>query len=226
MGNSVEPRRGLSGLRAVTTFGMGLLLLGFLGAVLTGPSARASSAVPGQFALADDCTPPTNPYGSSTTIADCEPSTTVGEAEVTLAIKYDSGQVEWSACVSPSASGSAVQLYINGSLEDSSPVASNGCTASKTFALCLKAGDYNATAVDQPYGQASRVLEVKDSGCADPTALAATAGLNGSASGTSGHTGGLAFTGAHITLLIVAAGALIGLGIIIVKMARQRQKAV
>ena len=225
MGNSVKPRRRRGGLRAGATFGLALLLVGFVGALLAGPSAHASSAVANQFALADKCTPPTNPYGSSTTIADCNSSTTVAEADVTLAIKYDSGQVEWSACVSRSASGSTVSLYINGSLEDSSQVGSKGCTPSKTFALCLKAGDYNATAVDQPYGSASQVLRVRDSGCANPTVLSATAGLNGSGSGTTGHRGGLAFTGANIALLIIAAAALMTLGTVIVKMARQRQNA-
>lgn len=225
MGKSVEPRRRRGDLRAVVTFGLVLLVIGFVGALLAGPSARASSAATNQFALADKCTPPTNPYGSSTTIADCEASTTVREAGVTLAIKYDSGQVEWSSCVSRSAGGSTVYLYINGSLEDTSVVASDGCTPSKTFALCLKAGDYNATAVDQPYGSATQSLDVRDSGCASPTVLSATAGLNGSGSGTTGQRGGLAFTGANIALLIIAAAALLTLGIVIVKMARRRQNA-
>lgn len=225
MGNSVEPRRHRAGLRALGTLGLSLILVGFVGALLTGTSAHASSTVASQFASADKCTPPTNPYGSSTTIADCETSTTVREVDVTLAIRYDSGQIEWSACVGRSASGSAVQLYINGSLEDSSQVASNGCTPTKTFALCLNAGDYNATAVDQPYGSATKTLEVKHSGCANPTVLSATSGLTGSGTAASRHSGGLAFTGANITLLVIAAAALLILGIVIVKMARQRHTA-
>ena len=225
MGNSVEPLKRRGGLRAVATLGLALLLVGFVAALLAGPSAHASSAVANQFVLAEKCTPPTNPYGSSTTIADCGTSTTVGEARVTLSIKYHSGEIDWRACVGRSASGSTVQLYINGSPEDSSQVAADGCTPSKTFALCLKAGDYNATAVDQPYGQASEVLRVKNSGCASPTVLSATSGLNGSANGTGGQAGGLAFTGADIALLVIAAAALMIVGTVIVKVARQRRSA-
>ncbi|HEX4863158.1 MAG TPA: hypothetical protein VFV02_03745, partial [Acidimicrobiales bacterium] len=224
MGNSVEPLKRRGRLRGVATVGLALLLVGFVAQLLAGPSAHASPGAADQFALADKkCTPPTNPYGSSTTIADCGTTTTVGEANVTLSISYNSGRIRWRACVSQSATGSTVQLYINGSPEDSSQVVGNGCTPNNNFALCLRAGRYNATAVDEPYGQASQVLEVRDSGCANPTVLSATSGLNGTGNGTARRAGGLAFTGADIALLVIAAAALMILGTVIVKMARQRR---
>ena len=225
MGNSVEPLRRSGGLRAVAKVALALVVGGFVAALLAGPSAHATSRPADQLPLRSDCTPPTNPYGSSTTIADCGTSTTEAPATVSLTVRYDSGVVEWRSCVSSSASGSTVQLYINGSLEDSSQIESNGCTPQKDLALCLQPGDYNATAVDQPYGQASEVFRVRDSGCASPVALAATAQVEGSQGSASGHTGGLAFTGADIALLAIAAGALMIVGMFIVRMTRQRKSA-
>jgi hypothetical protein len=201
-----------------------LVLVGFVLSLLVGPSAHASTGLTNRFA-ADRCTPPTNPYGSSTTIAECGTTTTVAQATITLTISYKSGVVDWRACVSERAEGSTVQLYINGSLEDSSQITSDRCTPKKDLALCLRPGSYNATAVDQPYGQGSAVLRVDESGCSNPAVLAATAAVNGSGGTATGHSGGLAFTGADIALMVIAAAALITIGIVIVKMTRQRQSA-
>ena len=224
MRNSVKPLPRPEPFRVFLRLGLSLLVVGFVAALLAGPSAHATSRIVNHSLLGDECTPQTNPYGSSTTIADCVTSTTGPAATVTLTISYRSGEVSWSACIGSSASGSTVQLYINGSLEDSSQVASNGCTPGKEFALCLQTGSYNAVAVDQPYGQASAVLRVEDSGCASPAVLSATAGVGGSG-GTARHSGGLAFTGADIALLVIAAVALMTVGTAIVKMTKHRRAA-
>ena len=132
-----------------------------------------------------------------------------------------------------SAAGSTVQLYLNGQQLGSSQVASSGCTPTNNLAICLASGTYTATAVDQPYGEASQSFTVQDSGCPNPTSLTASAGQSGSGSnsgssatpGGAARQGALAFTGVDIALLVTGAAGLMIIGYGIVRMTRRRPAA-
>lgn len=220
LADSVEPVRRVTSVRRVAALGLAVLAAGFLAAVFTTSPAHASPRVGAQT-----CTPPTNAYGSSTTIADCGSTTTSSvPANVTLTISYGSGHVMWKACAGAAAQGSTAQLYIDGNQESSAQVNGSGCTPENNLALCLAPATYNATAVDQPYGEASQSFTVSDSGCSNPTVLAGSGAATGSGSG-GGHST-LAFTGSDIALMVVGALMLITVGLYTVRMARQRGRAV
>jgi hypothetical protein len=226
--NWADPVKRATSARRAATLLVGLLTLGFVGIVLAGPSARANPGSLNQTAPTH-CTPPTNPYNTSTTVATCGTTTTVSPATVTLTVTYQSGHVKWQACVNRSAAGSSVQLYIgqqgSGSAQpvDSSTINGSGCTPQGNVALCLAQGSYTATAVDQPYGQASRSFEVQNSGCRNPTTLAGSAGQVGSGSASGNHSGSLAFTGADIALMAIGAAVLLAFGYTLVKLSNRRR---
>jgi len=229
MANSVGPLGRATVSRRVGTLGLLMLVAGFVAAILAGPSAHASTSTPRQAAPNRHCTPPTNPYNTSTTLAECGTTTTVPQSTVTLSVSYQSTVLTWHACVSSTASvqGSQVQLYVDGTLVDSASVGANGCTPSKSLSLCLKAGRHTATAVDQPYGQASVSFEARNSQCTSPNARTASAGQtgggrNGDAASGAGHAGFLAFTGADIVLMAAGAAALIAVGYAVVRRSRPR----
>ena len=210
-----------------------LLIVGFVIAVIGGSPARANPATLGQ-ATPSQCTPPTNPYHPSTTVASCETTTSTPEATVTLSISYQSGHVKWRSCVGAVAAGDTVQLFINGDQVDSSQVSGSGCTPDNNLSLCLAPGTYNATAVDQKYGQATRSFTVSESGCNNPTTLSASAGNSGGGSSESGSNaaaangqhGFLAFTGANIALLVLGAGIVIAVGYALLRTSRRGRRTI
>ena len=232
MSNTGEP-----GMRArvrgrLGTLGLVALAAAFVAAIFAGSVAHAAPNL-SQQAAGSGCTPPTNPYGSATTIADCNTTTTAAQATLTLSVSYQSGHLTWKVCVEASAVGSSVQIYLNGQQVDSSQVAASGCTPTNNLAICLASGTYTATAVDQPYGETSQSFTVQESGCSNPTSLTASAGQSGSGAGNSGsgaasggaHQGALAFTGADIALLVIGAAALMTIGYGIVRTTRRRRPA-
>lgn len=233
MANSVDPGRATVYRRAGTLL-LAMLAFGFVGAILAGTSARANPGTLSQTAPTH-CTPPTNPYNTSTTVATCGTTTTVGQATITLSASYRSGHLKWRECAGQPASGSAVELWLGrqggGSAQpvDSSQIGSSGCTPDSNLAICLASDSYTATGVVQGYGQASQSFTVQKSGCQNPTTLTASAGQTGSGAGHDGsvsagtHRGFLAFTGANVAVMAIGALALLALGYALVKLSRQRR---
>jgi hypothetical protein len=218
--------------RRIGLFVVAAMLGGFVIAVLAGSPARANPGV-GSPASPTSC--PNQAYNTSTTIANCRPTTTTttGSASFTLTASYHTGHLSWQACAGAAAQGSTVQLYVDGSPISASnggstTIGSNGCTAATDATVCLARGSHTVTATDEPYGSASQTVDVRSNGCQSPTvAAASSAQAGGSTTGPGSHTSGfLAFTGADIALMILGAALLLGLGFAIVRMSRQRRRAV
>jgi hypothetical protein len=210
---------------------IGLLLvaavaLGFVAAVLSGSPARANPGV-GTPASPTSC--PNQGYNTSSTLANCRPTTTTGSQTLTLTVSYRNGQLKWQACAGAGAQGSTVQLYVDGNAVDSRTIEGNGCTSGGNTRICLSPGQHEATATDAQFGLvAHQQFNVQDSGCKNPTVASASSGQAGAGaagSSPSGSRGFLAFTGADIALLVVGAGVLLALGYAILRMSRQRRSA-
>ena len=218
LGSSVRRRVGLLLIAA--------LILGFVAAVLAGSPARANPGI-GTPASPTSC--PNQGYNTATTIANCRPTTTSGSLSLTLTVSYRDGKLKWQACAGASAQGSTVQLYVDGNAVDSQTIEGSGCTPSGNASVCLSPGQHQATATDAQYGLvAQQPFNVQDSGCRSPTVAAASAAnASGATTGSSGTRPGgfLAFTGANIALMIIAAVILIALGYGILRIARQRRSA-
>jgi hypothetical protein len=124
-----------------------------------------------------------------------------------------------------------VQLYLNGVLMSepggSGVVQANGCTTDLSFPICLATGTYTAAAADA-FDTPKASLAVNRSGCANPITLGSATIANssgpGSSSTPSSSSGGLAFTGANIALLLLAAALLIVVGYAILRLNRQRRR--
>ena len=200
------------------------LVLGFVAAVLAGSPARANPGV-GTPASPTSC--PNQGYNTSTTIANCRPTTTTtAPGAFTLSASYKNGRLTWKAC--GGAQGSTVNLYVDGNPVDTGTIEGSGCTGQRNSEICLAAGSHTVVAMDGGQ-EATQKITVQNSGCHGPTAASASAGQAGGL--TTGSTGGakasgfLAFTGANIALVVLIAVLLIGLGYAIFTMSRQRRHA-
>jgi hypothetical protein len=204
---------------------MAAVLLGFVAAVLAGSPARAN---PGVGVPASPTSCPNQGYNTSTTIANCRPTTTTGSQSLTLTVSYKNGQLKWQACAGSGAQGSTVQLYVDGSAVDSRTIGGNGCTSNGNTTICLSSGQHQATATDAQYSLvAQQQFTVQNSGCNNPAVAAASAAESrGSTTGSTGsRSGSLAFTGANIALMVIGAIILIALGYGTLRIARQRRSA-
>ena len=214
------------------TFGIitiAALLIGFVAAVLAGSPARANPGI-GSPASPTSC--PNQAYNTSTTIANCRPTTTTGSLSLTLTVSYKNGHLMWRACAGASTQGSAVQFYVDGNPTDTGTIEGNGCTPDRNVSICLASGQHNAVATDSQYSLvAKQTFTVQDSGCHGPTvAAASSADASGSTPGSSGASGSkpggfLAFTGINVALMLLGAGLLIGLGYAILRVSRRRRHA-
>lgn len=202
------------------------MLLGFVAAVLSGSPARAN---PGVGAPDSPTSCPHQGYNTSTTIANCRPTTTTGSQTLSLTVSYKNGRLKWQACAQPADQGSTVQLYVDGNAVDSGTIEGSGCTSLGNTNICLSPGQHQATATDAQYSLvAQQQFSVQDSGCNSPSAAAASAAnASGSTTGSSGShpSGFLAFTGANIALMVIGAIILIALGYGTLRVARQRRSA-
>ena len=193
---------------------------GALIAVLSGSPAEAFPG-PSTQTQAPLCTSGVpDAYRTLDTIAGCSTTTTVAaSSDFTLAISYSTGMVTWKACGSPSLSATTVQLYIDGQAVTggSATVGGGGCTDETNTAVCLAPGGHTGTAVDGP-NQASKSFTVTSSGCSNPQLLSGS----GPQAGHAGS-GRLAFTGANIVLLLVAAGLLMSIGYSAIRLTKLRR---
>jgi hypothetical protein len=208
-----------------------VLLGGFVVAVLAGSPARANPGV-GTPASPTSC--PNQGYDTSTTIANCRPTTTTtaGSGTLTLSASYKKGHLTWQACADAGARGSTVQLYVDGDPVPadnggSGTIQANGCTTTRDATVCLSKGTHQVVATDEPHGTASQTIDVHDPGCSNPSvAAASSANAGGSTTGSGGpKPGSLAFTGANIALIVIGASLLIGIGFAILRTSRQRRHA-
>jgi hypothetical protein len=233
MSNTVErSHRGALGTSIVSVAGA-VLAVAFIAFLFASEPAQASSSLTGQAVpfVCSGAVP--NAYSTFNTIANCGTTTTVPATAFTLTVSYDSGTVTWQACGSQSLAGTTAQLYIDGQAMTgsggSATIGTNGCTGDQHLADCLATGSYNATAVDGP-NQASKSFSVGNSGCANPQVLSGSNGLTGGGAGetraSSANNGLLPFTGSNIAVMLTAAALLAGLGLGIVRIARQKRNLV
>jgi hypothetical protein len=170
----------------------------------------------------------TEPYSKGKVCSTTTTSRPGIHVSIRLKIFYLDGVVSWQACgFPPTDIDTSVQLYLNGQRQSqpggAGTVQPNGCTSDSHTAICLARGTYPATVVDGPYS-ASNSLVVDSSGCANPVTLGLSGSASGSGSGSGGQSSALAFTGADILAIALAAALLIVVGYVIVRLNRQRRQ--
>ncbi|MHB1533932.1 MAG: hypothetical protein ACYC1D_04835 [Acidimicrobiales bacterium] len=220
--------------------------------LLSGAGVLALSWSPAAGAAATTC--PTV-YGgstvpcSSTTTTGFSLNLTIGYANGVVTWK-----VCGTGNVPSSFVGTTEQLFLNGvaitQAGGTGVVQSNDCTAPLQFSLCLPPGNFAGEALDQGFPPADNTLVVTVSGCSNPVnpitltgsinntgatnSGATSSGATNSGATSSGATGAsstpasngtLAFTGANVLRLILAALMLIALGYAIVRLNRRRRHA-
>jgi hypothetical protein len=153
---------------------------------------------------------------------------------MTLHFGISDDTVSWSVSGLPNtAVGHSVTLELNGVGVANASVAANGCVSS-TVTLCLDPGLYTGVAVSQGFADSNAVaydLTAQPS-CANPVGPNLSSGSSGAtgavaspSSSTGTSSGALAFTGANVLKWLLAAGALVLLGMAVTRSTRKRRHA-
>lgn len=202
--------------RPIWVLALSVAVVGMTATLALGTRAGAS---PGVVDRNGPC--PTEAYTGST-ISPCKNTTTTthprgrGHHPHVTSAAYSNGRLTVGVTDYPqSAAGDTIRLYVGG---DTHPdwAASVGSDQSARFSadVCLAAGSHTIAGVDQT----------------DPNVPEATGSVSvsseGPACGSAGSTGGkLAFTGANVVKMLIAAIVAIVVGYVLVRFNRQRRRA-